>query len=256
MTRNIALLLSYDGRAYHGWQSQANSKSIQDTLNAAACSLFNEDIKVVGCGRTDAGVHAKNYFASLVTTSAVPLEKIPLGLNAYLPPDISVRKAFEVSPEFHPVQSCSLKEYTYYIYSSNVRDPFLDGRALHTRLPLNIELMRTAAKQFCGTHDFSAVRSLGTPVKSTVRTIFECDVSYDGKLCRIRISANGFLYNMARAIVGTLLDVSSGKIPADSITDILNSCDRSRAGATAPAHGLYMTRVEYPENFGVSHEDD
>lgn len=251
MMRTIALLLSYDGRNYHGWQSQANGRSIQDTLNAALSSLFNEEIKVVGCGRTDAGVHAKNYFASLRTTSQIPTEKIPLGANAYLPNDISVRRAFEVSEDFHPVHSCEKKEYTYYIYSAPVRDPFLDGRVLHTRLPLDTELMKRAASQFVGTHDFSAVRSLGTPVKSTVRTIYECEVETHDNLIAIRISANGFLYNMARAIVGTLLDVSAKKIGADEISDILLSCDRQRAGATAPAHGLYMTNVIYPEQFGL-----
>lgn len=252
MMRNIALLLSYDGRNYHGWQSQANGQSVQDTLNAALSSLFNEDIKVVGCGRTDAGVHAKNYFASLRTTSQIPLGKIPLGANAYLPSDVSVKRAFEVSEDFHPVHSCTKKEYTYYIYASPVRDPFLDGRALHMRYPLNIDLMKQAAEQFVGSHDFSAVRSLGTPVKSTVRTIYECEIESEGKLVAIRISANGFLYNMARAIAGTLLDVSSGKIGAEEISDILLSGDRSRAGATAPAHGLYMTNIIYPEHFGLT----
>ncbi len=252
MMRTVALLLSYDGRAYHGWQSQANSRSVQDTINEAASSLFNEEIKVVGCGRTDTGVHAKNYIASLRTTSNIPVEKIPLGLNAYLPKDISVRKAFEVSSDFHPVHSCIRKEYTYYIYSSPVHDPFLEGRALHTRLPLNIGLMQTAADGFVGKHDFSAVRSLGTPVKSTVREIFCCEISEEGNLVAIRIAADGFLYNMARAIVGTLLDVSAGKIPAEEISDILLSKDRSRAGATAPAHGLYMTNVTYPEHFGIT----
>ncbi len=252
MVKNIALLLSYNGQSFHGWQSQKNSNSIQDTLNSAASSLFNEDVKLVGCGRTDAGVHAKNYFASFRTESEIPLDKLPFGFNAYLPPDISVKRAFEVTPDFHPVRSCIEKEYTYYIYTSQVRDPFLEGRALHNRMPLNIDLMKIAAGQFTGTHDFSAVRSLGTPIKSTVRTIFACDIEENKNLCSIRISANGFLYNMARAIVGTLLDVSNKKIPADSISDILESKDRSRAGATAPAHGLYMTRIVYPDKFGLS----
>lgn len=156
-----------------------------------------------------------------------------------------------MSEDFHPVHSCEKKEYTYYIYSAPVRDPFLDGRVLHTRLPLDTELMKRAASHFVGTHDFSAVRSLGTPVKSTVRTIYECEVETHDNLIAIRISANGFLYNMARAIVGTLLDVSAKKIGADEISDILLSCDRQRAGATAPAHGLYMTNVIYPEQFGL-----
>lgn len=249
--RSIALLLSYDGRRYHGWQSQQNSESVQSTLNRAVSSLFNEEIKVIGCGRTDTGVHAKYYFASLKTSSNIPTEQIPRGVNAYLPNDISVRKAFSVSEDFHPVHSCLKKEYTYSIYTDAVRDPFLDGLALHYPYKLDFEAMKSAAAHFIGMHDFSAVRSLGTPVKSTVRTIFECEVSRDGHFITVRISADGFLYNMARAIVGTLLDVASGKTAPSDIPEILESRDRNRAGATAPACGLYMTNVLYPEIFDL-----
>ncbi len=252
MIRNIALLLSYDGADYHGWQSQLNSKTVQDTLNDAASQVFGEKISVTGCGRTDTGVSAKCYFASFRTSCEIPLDKIPFAINSRLPRDISVRRAFSVSDDFHPVHSCIEKEYTYYIYTSPVHDPFLEGRALHSRYELDTDRMKAAAKHFVGTHDFSAVRSLGTPVNSTVRTIFACEVSKNENLIAIRISANGFLYNMARAIAGTLLDVSSGKISPDKIPDILLSKDRSHAGATAPACGLFMTNVIYPDKFGLS----
>lgn len=252
MMRNIVLLLSYNGAAYHGWQSQANAVTVQDTLNDAATAVFGETISVTGCGRTDTGVSAKCYYASLRTSSKIPLDKIPYAINSHLPRDISVKSAFSVSDDFHPVHSCTLKEYTYYIYSSPFHDPFLEGRALHNRYPLDIGRMQKAAAHFVGTHDFAAVRSLGTPVKSTVRTIFECEVKHEKNLTSIRISADGFLYNMARAIAGTLLDVSSGKISPDDIPEILLSKDRSRAGATAPACGLFMTKVIYPDKFNLS----
>ena len=254
MNRNIALILSYDGSNYHGWQTQANSVSVQSTLIKAASSLFNEEVKIIGCGRTDTGVHAKKYIASVRTSSMISTEKIPFALNSLLPNDISVKSAISVPDNFHPVHSCSEKEYTYYIYTDTSRDPFLEKRALHYRYPIDISAVSKAASHFVGTHDFSAVRSLGTPVNSTVRTIYKCDISKHKNIVSISISANGFLYNMARAIVGTLLDVAAGKILPDEIPNILESGDRSHAGATAPAHGLYMTNVIYPDIFGIKSE--
>lgn len=251
MIRNIALKLSYDGTNYHGWQTQANSESIQSTLISAASSLFNENVKIVGCGRTDSGVHAKKYFASVRTPSSIPVERIPHALNSMLPNDISVISALEVSDDFHPVHSCIKKEYSYLLYTDKVRNPFFNKRMLHYRFPFDIQKVRQAAKHFVGTHDFAAVRSLGTPVKSTVRTVFSCDILQEENIVTIRISANGFLYNMARAITGTLLDVSSGKILPDDIPLILESGDRSRAGATVPPYALYMTDVIYPPEFGL-----
>lgn len=247
--RNIALLLSYDGSNYHGWQSQANAVSVQSTLTSAASSLFNEQVKITGCGRTDTGVHAKNYVATTRTTSGIPLNKLPYALNSMLPSDISIKNAIEVDDDFHPVHSCIEKEYTYYIYTDTIRDPFLDRTMLHYRYPINIENIRKAASSFIGTHDFAAMRSLGTPVKSTVRTVYRCDISKKSNIISISISANGFLYNMARTIVGTLLDVASGKTAPDDIEFILKSADRSLAGATAPAHALFMTKVVYPSKY-------
>lgn len=251
MNRTIALLLSYDGTNYHGWQTQANAVSVQSTLTNAFSNLLNDDIKLTGCGRTDTGVHAKKYVATLKTTSSFPVARIPYAINSMLPNDISVHFAHEVSDDFHPVHSCTEKEYTYYIDNSPVRNPFLTNRALHHRFTFDIDKVTLAARNFLGEHDFSSMRSLGTPVKSTVRTIYKCDVLKSGNIIAVTISANGFLYNMARTIVGTLLDVSSGKIPPEAISEILKSSDRNRAGATAPAHALYMTDVIYPTEFGL-----
>ncbi len=247
--RNIALILSYDGSNYHGWQSQSNAVSVQDTITAAASSLFNESIKITGCGRTDTGVHAKYYVATTRTTSSVPIAKIPYALNSMLPSDIAIKNAIEVDDDFHPVHSCIEKEYTYYIYTNQLRDPFLDKTMLHYRYPVDIEKIREASMHFVGTHDFASMRSLGTPVKSTVRTIHKCDIIQNSNIISIAISANGFLYNMARTIVGTLLDVASGKTTPNDVEFILKSGDRALAGATAPAHALFMTNVVYPEKY-------
>ncbi len=251
MSRNIALSLSYDGTEYHGWQTQSNATSVQSTLNDAVSSLFCEPLKVVGCGRTDTGVHAKKYVASVRTQSDIPVSRIAYALSSLLPKDISVKDAFVVPDDFHPVHSCIEKEYTYYICNTQMRDPFSERYALHYRYPLDTELLKEAASHFVGTHDFAAVRSLGTPVKSTVRTIYKCDVARIGDVVSFTVSADGFLYNMARTIAGTLLDVAAGKIRAGDVPDILESGDRGRAGPTAPAHGLHMTNVIYPERFGI-----
>lgn len=251
MKRNLALVLSYNGTNYHGWQTQANSETIQTTLTNAASSVFNEDIRITGCGRTDSGVHAKMYVATLSTLSEIPLSRIPYALNSVLPNDISISRALEVSDEFHPVHSCIEKEYTYYIYTDTVRNPFLDKRALHFKYEMDLDAMKTAARHFVGTHDFASMRTLGTPVKSTVRTVFKCEINEENGIIAISVSANGFLYNMARTIVGTLLDVATGKTLPEDIPEILKSGDRSKAGATAPAHALYMTNVIYPPEFGL-----
>ena len=249
--RNLALVLSYDGSNYHGWQSQANAISIQSILTDAASSLFNEPVKITGCGRTDAGVHAKKYIASTRTTSNIPTDKIAYALNSMLPNDIAIKSAIEVDDNFHPVHSCIEKEYTYYIYTDKLRDPFLDRTMLHYRYPMDLQKLRDAASHFVGTHDFASMRSLGTPVKSTIRTIYKCDISKNSNIISIAISANGFLYNMARTIVGTLLDVAADKTAPDDIETILNKGDRSLSGATAPAHALFMTDVIYPPKYNL-----
>ncbi len=249
--RNIALTLAYDGTNYHGWQMQKNAVTVQETLTNAASSLFNESVKVIGCGRTDSGVHAKKYIASIKTSSQIKTERIAYALNSLLPSDISVYDAHETSEDFHPVHSCLKKEYTYFMHTDKTRDPFLKNKALHYRFPVDFDKMRAAAAHFVGTHDFAAMQSVGTVLASTVRTVYDCEISENKNILAIRISANGFLYNMARAIVGTLLDVNAGKIPVDDIPEILASCDRSNGGFTAPAHGLYMTEIVYPEKYGL-----
>lgn len=243
--RNIALQLAYDGTNYHGWQEQSSLPTVSKTLQRAIRAVVGEDVKLVGCGRTDAGVHAKTYVANLRTSSSIPVDRLPYAINTKLPNDISVYGAAEVPASFHSVFSSTKKEYTYIIYRSRIKNPFYYNRAMFYPRPMNIELMRRAASELIGEHDFKAFRSVGSNVKTTVRTVFSFDVEEEGALVKLRVSANGFLYNMARALAGTLVYVSEGRIKPNDIKGIIESGVRKNAGPTLPACGLYMTDVLY-----------
>ena len=242
----IALRLGYDGAAYHGWQRQKNAVTVQETLEKALSRLYKEEIHAVGCGRTDAGVHARKYLANYRAGRTIPAERLPLALNALLPHDVAVTGACEVDGDFHAVFSCTRKEYTYYIRSGGYRDPFEEKRVWYRPEKLDVGVMRRAAEGFLGTHDFAAVRSVGTNVKTTVRTVYEFDIRQEAGLISLRIAANGFLYNMARAMVGTVVYAALGKLAPEDIPRILASGDRCLAGPTVPPQGLYMTDVRYP----------
>ena len=219
-----ALVLSYLGTDYHGWQRQNNALTIQQLMEEAWEKTCGRAAYISGCGRTDAGVHAKYYVCSVDHVSSIPPERLPLALNARLPDAVVVRKAVLMPDDFDARFSCVSKEYTYLIHNSRVRDPFSVRRAWAYPQPLNE----------------------GTPVKSTVRTIFYCQVEErPGNIVAIRVCADGFLYNMVRAIAGTLVYVGIGKIPPDGIPPILASRDRLAAGPTAPPMGLYMTALNY-----------
>jgi len=243
---NIALTLCFDGTNYHGWQSQKNAVTVCDTLRFAIRELTGEDIPLIGCGRTDSGVHAKLYVANFRSETKIPPDRLPFAINSQLPDDISVASASIVPDSFHSTFSCTKKEYTYIIYTSKIRNPFFKNRAYQYPCALSAEKMSLAAKKFEGTHDFSSVRSLGTDVKSTVRTINWCTVEprADG-LIAISMAADGFLYNMARTIAGTLLLVGNGCLSPDDIPVILQSGNRSLSGPTLPPEGLYLTRLWY-----------
>lgn len=242
---NIAILLSYDGTAYHGWQMQKNASSVQQTVTQALFATLGQEVSVSGAGRTDAGVHARRYIANFHANCTIPMERLPLAVNSHLPMDISVSRAAAVPDDFDARFCCTRKEYTYLIYSGRIRDPFAVSRSYFYPYPLNVNAMQQAAQYFIGRQDFAAVRSVGTPVKSTVREIFTCEVDTIGKFIRIRVSADGFLYNMVRAIAGTLLYAGQGKFQPEEIRRILDSHDREQAGPTLPPQGLYMSRLWY-----------
>jgi len=243
--RNIALRLKYDGSSYHGWQIQKNDVTVAQTLEAALSRVCKEDIRVVGCGRTDAGVHALRYCANFHTECTIPAERLPLAVNAQLPGDIAVEEAAEVEDGFNAIGSCIKKEYIYKILNSKIRDPFLEKRVCFYPQRLDVDLMKRAASAFVGTHDFKAVRSEGTQTKTTVRTVYWCSVEKEGDIITIYICANGFLYNMCRAMVGTMVYASYGKLIPEDIPMLLEKGDRRLTGPTMPPQGLYLNRVWY-----------
>ena len=243
--RNIALRLSYDGSAYHGWQVQKNEISVAETLATALTKICGHPVKTVGCGRTDAGVHALRYCANFRTDCRIPIDRFPLAVNSRLPGDISVSDAVEAPEDFNAIGSCLKKEYIYRILNSAVPDPFLQKRACFYPQRLDLSLMQQAARAFEGTHDFKAVRSLGTETKTTVRTVYWCRAEKEGDLITISICADGFLYNMCRAMVGTMVYASYGKLLPEEIPRLLRIGDRRLTGPTMPPQGLYLNRVWY-----------
>jgi len=245
--RNIAMCLTYIGTAYHGWQVQRFDRSVCQTMEEAAAKICGHPVKITGCGRTDAGVHARNYVANFRTSSGIPVDRLPYAMNTHLPDDIVVNQAFEVHDDFNAIGSCIKKEYTYWIYNSRIRDPFYVNRAWFYPKHLDETIMQQAADQFVGTHDFAAVRSVGTDVKSTVRTVYYYNVVRKGDLLELKVCANGFLYNMARAMAGTVVYAAEGKISPAEIANILKAGDRTAAGPTVPPDGLYMTRLWYDD---------
>ena len=245
--RNLALFLKYDGTAYHGWQVQKNACSVAQTLEEAAADIVGHPVHMTGCGRTDAGVHARVYVANFRTDSTIPCDRLPYALNTHLPPDVVVSQAREVHEGFNAIGSCVRKSYTYLIYNDRIRNPFYVDRVWFYSRHLDEAVMQAAADQFVGTHDFAAVRSVGTDVRSTVRTVYQYQVQRQGKLLALTVSANGFLYNMARAMAGTVVYAAEGKIRPEEIGEILASGNRTAAGPTVPAGGLYMTRLWYDD---------
>jgi tRNA pseudouridine38-40 synthase len=237
----------YNGTAYHGWQVQKTEVSVAETLERGLSMVCGEPIRVTGCGRTDAGVHAEYYVANFHTSSSIPVDRLPFAVNTHVPEDIVVTRAVEVAEDFNAIGSCIKKEYTYRIYNSRIKNPFYVNRAYFYPKHLDEDVMDRAARAFEGTHDFRAVRSVGTETKTTVRTIYYCRVNRSGELLELKVCANGFLYNMVRAITGTVLYAAEGKLTPEDIPRILDSGDRTLAGPTVPPGGLYLTKLWYED---------
>lgn len=248
MERNIALSLMYVGTRYHGWQIQKNGITVAETLEKALATIVGHKVHCTGAGRTDAGVHALTYVANFRTTSTIPCDRLPLAVNTRLPDDIVVIRATDVPPDFNAIGSCLKKEYTYRIYNSRIRNAFYVDRVWFYPKRLDEDVMDCCAQYMVGSHDFAALRSVGTETRTTVRTVYYFDIARQGDLIECKVCANGFLYNMVRAMVGTCVYASEGKLAPEDMPAILAARNRTAAGPTAPPGGLYMSKLWYEED--------
>ena len=243
--KRIKLTIAYDGTNYCGWQVQPNGITIEEVLNKAIQKLTGEDILVIGASRTDSGVHALGNVAVFDTETTIPPEKLAVALNQRLPEDIVVVKSEEVPTDFHPRYCDCSKTYEYHIINTRIPDPTRRLTNYFVSYVLDIEKMRQAAAYLVGEHDFVSFCNVRTDVESTVRTITGLEILTNGDEITIRITGNGFLYNMVRIIVGTLIRVGRGFYEPEQVKEILEAKDRKAAGVTAPAHGLVLVKIDY-----------
>lgn len=243
----ILLEISYLGTRYHGWQVQGDKPTVQGILQDAIKKRTELPFTLTGCSRTDAGVHANSFFALVQLDGEwrIPCASIPFALNCLLPDDIAVKNASVCDDDFHPRYSCLGKEYKYVLYDTPHKDPMLFNRGWHVPHALDVEAMQKCGEFIVGTHDFSAFCASGSSVEDKTRTVYSCNVSREGGCIAVYVSGNGFLYNMVRIITGTLVYAGMGKILPTDISEIIEGKDRTKAGMTAPAHGLYLNRVFY-----------
>ena len=245
--KRIMLIVAYDGTNYCGWQIQPVGETIEGVLNRELSRLLQEDIRVIGASRTDSGVHAKGAVAVFDTETRIPPEKISYAINKSLPEDIRVVGSREVSPEFHPRKTNCRKTYEYRIWHDAFPMPMerLYTHWVHTALDAG--KMQEAAAHLVGEHDFKSFCSVHTQAESTIRTIYQIEVEEAGAEIRIRVCGNGFLYNMVRIIVGTLIEVGQGKYPPERVKEMLDGKERQKSGPTAPAKGLCLLGYEWEE---------
>ncbi len=240
----VKITLSYDGSRYHGWQIQSNAITVQGELQNALESLFSVKVKTAGCSRTDAGVHARNFVCHVDLPHLFPLDKLPFALNALLPSDIAVLSALEVDDSFHARFSCLGKRYCYRLWNDRIRNPLEARYAGFWPVPLNADNMNKLAQQFVGTYDFSAFMASGSEIEDTVREIYSFSVTKQGNMIFFTVEGNGFLYNMVRIMVGTLIYADLEKLDR-SIADVIVSKDRTLAGITVSPQGLYLDMPFY-----------
>ncbi|MCA9085858.1 MAG: tRNA pseudouridine(38-40) synthase TruA [Planctomycetaceae bacterium] len=275
MRRNIMLTLAYDGTNYCGWQVQPDSLSIQECVERATEQLTGTRSRVLSASRTDSGVHALGQVASFVTESTIPIEQFRRGLQRFLPEDIAVVQSQQVSLEFHATYSAVRKRYRYLMYDGPILPPFLKGRALHSHRALRLAPMQAALSSLLGTHDFRCFETQYPNKATSVRTIMEVSMTRlpnwfpwtadhiwqpqnqrpheapDAAVICFEIMADGFLYNMVRAIVGTLIRIGLEQEPPEHLAQVIESLDRRQAGNTVPPEGLYLVKVDYPEELLV-----
>lgn len=243
--KRVKLVVAYDGTNYHGWQVQDNGITIEEVLNRTISELVQEDIKVIGASRTDAGVHACGNVAVFDTESRIPGDKFSFALNQRLPEDIRIQESCEVDADFHPRYADTVKTYEYNILNRRFELPSKRLYAAFCYYPMDIERMNQAAAYLVGEHDFKSFCSAGAQVQTTVRTIYAVNVTKEDDMVHIRITGNGFLYNMVRIIAGTLMQVGTGLMKPEQVKEILEARDRSKAGPTAVAKGLTLVEIRY-----------
>lgn len=243
--RNIKLTIEYDGTSYGGWQKQKNNRTIQQCIEEAIKLLTGEDVELIGSSRTDAGVHAKGMVANFITNSQIPADKFREAINTKLPDDIGIIKSEEVDRNFHSRYDSKGKTYCYTLVNRYEKVCIGRNYVYQVRDELNYNLMKEAAKYFLGKHDFKAFKTNGSSVKTSVRTINGLELELKGDVIKIFVSADGFLYNMVRIIVGTLIEVGKGKIKPEDIGSIIKNGDRSKAGPCVPPNGLVLEKVFY-----------
>ena len=243
--KRVKLVVAYDGTNYHGWQVQDNGITIEEVLNRTISELVQEDIKVIGASRTDAGVHACGNVAVFDTESRIPGDKFSFALNQRLPEDIRIQESCEVDADFHPRYADTVKTYEYNILNRRFELPTKRLYAAFCYYPMDIERMNQAAAYLVGEHDFKSFCSAGAQVQTTVRTIYAVNVTKEDDMVHIRIAGNGFLYNMVRIIAGTLTQVGTGLMEPEQVKEILEARDRSKAGPTAVAKGLTLVEIRY-----------
>jgi tRNA pseudouridine38-40 synthase len=244
--RNIRLLIEYNGSNYQGWQVQLKGLTIQGMIEEKLTLITGEVIHLIGSGRTDSGVHAFGQVANFKTKSKLDVHSVQRALNSLLPPDIVIQRAEEVEEDFHARRESKSKVYEYRILNQDIRSAFRHEYAWHIPQKLDLEEMRKATQILIGEHDFSSFRSVGSPTRTTIRRIIRTEWKRDREgLIRFEIEANGFLKQMVRALVGTLVEVGRGKIDSEEFQKILDSKNRREAGPTAPAHGLFLKEVKY-----------
>jgi len=241
----IALTCEYDGSAFVGYQIQDNGRSVQQVLTEALEKLYKEEIKITGCSRTDAGVHARGHVSSADVPFYIPVEKLPLAINALLPQDLAVKKAVYVNGDFNARFNSLGKRYVYRIYAAPIRSPLHASYAYYSSYEPDVDKMAQAAKLFEGEHDFAAFCAAGSSQHTTVRRLNSVNVERKDNTIEIEVQGEAFLYNMVRIIAGTLFYVGIGKIEVDEIADIIESRDRKRAGKTLPPEGLTLEEVYY-----------
>ena len=243
--KNIKLTIEYDGTNYVGWQRQDNGLSVQQVVEEAIEKITGERVKVNGSGRTDSGAHALGQTANFHTKTSIPTIRLPAALNSVLPDDIAVKDARCMPLDFHARFSCKAKEYMYQVYNGKTRPAVMRRYCYHVPKDLDGDAMVKALKLLEGTHDFSCFKAAGSSVTNCVRQIYRADLSKKEDMLIFTFKGSGFLYNMVRIMMGTVLEIGMGKRPVENIPKLLESKDRSLAGPTVPAKGLFLVKVYY-----------